>query len=257
MPPELTPKFCSLFSGCGGFDLGFTSAGYECTGAYDIDPKALNVHKLNIGTPTINCDLNKSDFPTSNLLAADIITAGSPCQGFSTIGKRKINDPRNKLLLTAGKLAVESNAKIFVAENVPGVVAGKHRKYWEGLHQELRIAGYKTTDIKCEGTDVGVAQRRKRLFLIAWNFPKEIVITLKFTLGGTLQNALKGAECAKNHNVKFLSSDSKDYFIAKRIKPGQKLSNVRGGPRSVHTWDIPEVYGKTSKEERKVLETIL
>lgn len=251
------PKFCSLFSGCGGFDLGFVKAGYECTGAYDIDQKALDVHKYNMGSSVINCDLSNPDFSISDLCSADVILAGSPCQGFSTIGKRKINDPRNNLLLTAGELAVKSKAKVFIAENVPGVVAGKHRKYWDKLHQLLRTAGYKTTDIKCNGTEVGVAQRRTRLFLLAWCFPKEINVSIDSTDGGTLKDALEGVENIENHSVKLLSEDSIDYLVSKKINAGQKLSNVRGGYRSVHTWDIPEVYGEITDEERIVLETIL
>nr|NJM02339.1 DNA cytosine methyltransferase [Desulfobacula sp.] len=252
-----SPKFCSLFSGCGGFDLGFVNAGYECIGAYDIDLKALNVHEHNLGGSVFNCDLTTSDFPISNLCTADIILSGSPCQGFSTIGKRKINDPRNNLLLTGGELAIKSKTKVFISENVLGVIAGRHRKYWDELHQMFRTAGYKTTDIKCNGTEVGIAQRRRRLFLLAWSFPKEINVSIKSTPGGTLKDALEGVESTKNHTVIPLKKDSIDYLISKRIKAGQKLSNVRGGYRSVHTWDIPEVYGQTTNKERMALETIL
>lgn len=251
------PKFCSLFSGCGGFDLGFVNAGFECVGAYDIDQKSLNVHNRNFKKPAFNCDLSSANVPVSNLYSADIILAGSPCQGFSTIGQRRINDPRNYLLLIGGKLAIQSRAKVFIAENVPGVLAGEHRKYWDELHQLLRTAGYKTTDIKCNGAEMGVAQRRSRLFLLAWRSSNEITISIQSTPGGTLRDVLVGVENAENHNVEFLCPNSADYLIAKKIKPGQKLSNVRGGGRSVHTWDIPEVYGEVTDLERTVLETIL
>ncbi len=246
-----------MFSGCGGFDLGFTNAGYDCIGAYDIDQKSLNVHERNFRKPAFNCDLSSDDVPMSTLRSADIILAGSPCQGFSTIGKRRINDPRNQLLLRGGLLAIQSQAKVFIAENVPGVIAGSHRKYWDELHQSLRTAGYKTKDIKCRGIEMGVAQSRTRIFLLAWHSIREINISIQSTPGGTLGDVLDGVENASNHNVKLLDSNSTDYLISKRIKPGQKLSNVRGGPRSIHTWDIPEVYGETTTLERKVLETIL
>ena len=246
-----------MFSGCGGFDLGFANAGYDCIGAYDIDQKSLNIHERNFKKPAFKCDLSSTDVPMSNLRSADIILAGSPCQGFSTIGKRRINDPRNKLLLRGGTLAIQSQAKVFIAENVPGVIAGRHRKYWEELHQSLRTAGYKTKDIKCNGVEMGVAQSRTRIFLLAWRSANEINFSIRSTPGGTLGDVLDGVENAENHNVKPLPHDSTDYLISKRIKPGQKLSNVRGGSRSVHTWDIPEVYGEITTLERKVLETIL
>lgn len=246
-----------MFSGCGGFDLGFANAGYDCIGAYDIDQKSLNVHERNFGQQAFNCDLSSEDVSVSNLRFADIILAGSPCQGFSTIGKRRINDPRNLLLLRGGTLAIQSQAKVFVAENVPGVIAGSQRKYWDALHQALRTAGYKTKDIKCHGVEMGVAQTRTRIFLLAWRSTNEINVSIKSTPGGTLGDVLDGVENAENHNVELLAHDSIDYLISKRINPGQKLSNVRGGPRSIHTWDIPEVYGEITTLERKVLETIL
>ena len=176
-----TTTFLSLFSGCGGFDLGFTNAGFQNVGAIDIDESVLQVHKANNDTPVFRADLSLGELPQPIPTKCDIMIAGSPCQGFSTIGKRRIDDPRNNLLLVTGKIAAKHKPKLVIAENVPGVISGKHRQYWEGLHQTLREAGYKTVDLRCDGTKMGVPQRRKRLFLIAWKLKKDI--TLKHSRG--------------------------------------------------------------------------
>ena len=134
---RIKPKFISLFSGCGGFDLGFLKAGFKCAGAFDIDQVALDVLHRNTGSPVYNCDLSSEIIPKSLMDNVDVVLAGSPCQGFSTIGKRKLDDPRNHLLLVGGYIAVKAKPKVFIAENVPGVLSGKHRKYWEELHHIL------------------------------------------------------------------------------------------------------------------------
>ncbi|MBI5816411.1 MAG: DNA cytosine methyltransferase [Nitrospinae bacterium] len=100
------PTFFSIFSGCGGFDLGFVDAGFTCLGAVDINPTVLAVHSSNFQSPTYCADLSIGKLPFDHKIATDVLLAGSPCQGFSTAGKRDIDDPRNSLLLAAGKVAI-------------------------------------------------------------------------------------------------------------------------------------------------------
>jgi len=251
------PTFISLFSGCGGFDLGFVNAGFQNLGAFDIDSTALQVHEVNIGGPSYKCDLSSGNVPINQIERADIILSGSPCQGFSTLGKRDLDDPRNHLLLVGGLLAAKSKPKVFIAENVPGVIAGKHKKYWDELHVILRNAGYKTKDVVLNGIELGIAQQRKRVILIAWRENDDFLFSLPKIAPVTLSEALHGVHKQNNHEVKNLPKDSIDYLIAKRIKQDQKLSNVRGGARSIHTWEVPEVFGETTEREKFILESVL
>lgn len=248
-------KFISIFSGCGGFDLGFLQSGFKCISAFDIDPIAVQVHKKNLKTPCFVQDLSEGNL--SIALRPDVLLAGPPCQGFSTAGKRELNDPRNQLLLTAANIALKLMPKVFVLENVPGVTAGEHGKYWSALKNKLRAAGYRTAEIKCLGTKMGVAQIRKRIVFLAWKGNKDINLFFPETCGGTLKDALKGIGKAPNHNKKIISNKSNAAKIAQKIKPGQKLCNVRGGDNSIHTWDIPEVFGKTTQQEKELLKTLL
>lgn len=253
-PTDFT--FASLFSGCGGFDLGFVQAGFRCVAALDHDAAALAVHEKNFCARTVVCDLSNS-VPMDLLRNVDVLLAGPPCQGFSTAGKRQLNDPRNALLLVAGQIAAKLRPKVVVVENVAGVKAGAHRQYWDALREGFRQAAYRTVELSCLGTTMGVPQIRRRNVMIAWQAERDIKVLLPERPGGVLSNALDGVESASNHDIRLLDRGSQMALIAKRIKPGQKLSNVRAGLAAVHTWDIPEVFGNTSSIERDLLEYLL
>jgi DNA (cytosine-5)-methyltransferase 1 len=136
-------------------------------------------------------------------------------------------------------------------------MSGEHKKYWDSLKIMLREAGYQTAEKRCKGTEMGIAQTRVRMFLLAWKSKKEFKLDICSSRKRVLKDVLKNLIGTKNHNPTIISKDSEQYLICKKIKPGQKLSNVRSGPRAVHTWDIPEVFGFTSKNEKLALEEIL
>ncbi|NOS99818.1 MAG: DNA cytosine methyltransferase [Phycisphaerales bacterium] len=248
--------FASLYCGCGGFDLGFTEAGYRCTGAFDIDPLAIKVHRDNLKSPTTLCDLTSTN-PSLGGLRADVLLAGSPCQGFSTVGKRDPHDPRNSLLVLGGRIAVATRPRVFIAENVSGVVAGEQRRFWDALANTLRTAGFRTTDFLCDAQRMGVPQRRRRMVMVAWRRNRDFRFDIPPVTGGGLKSALEFLDGVSNHEPSTLLPNSRSAMIANHIGQGQKLSNVRSGPRSIHTWNIPEVYGRTSRRERHVLETLI
>ena len=250
--PRAAPTFVSLFSGCGGFDWGFSRAGYKSLGAFDIDPLALDNLHGNMGTPIYRWDLSQETLPPDFRGSPDVVLSGSPCQGFSTMGKRDVHDHRNSLLLSGARIALSLKPKVFIAENVPGVVAGKHKMYWEQLADITKRAGYHTKQVKVNAQDFGVPQSRIRMLLFAWRGTGDFGELPKAS-SQPLGDALKFCRGLKNHDVDPLPKGSKEYMIASRIKQGQKLSNVRGGFRSVHTWDIPEVFGQVTKLERWVL----
>ena len=253
------PKFVSLFCGCGGFDLGFVQAGFQCQAAFDIDPVAISVHCANLKSQAVVCDLSNGDVLINPLKGTDVVLAGPPCQGFSTVGKRILNDPRNHLLLRAGQIGLALQPSVFIAENVTGVVSGKHRRYWESLKQMMREGGYKTLDFCFDARQFGLAQTRRRRVLLAWKGGKEITFGMHSDNNiHTVRDAIAGlTNSAPNHEVKALAPDSRFEMIARKIRPGQKLCNVRGGASAVHTWDIPEVFGDTTQAEKRMLELLL
>jgi DNA (cytosine-5)-methyltransferase 1 len=248
----------SLFSGCGGLDLGFQQEGFSVVAAFDINPAAVEHYKANLGARIAVADLSAGGASPLDLpCKAGVVIASPPCQGFSTAGKRELDDPRNTLLLAAGQIGVQLKPRVFVLENVSGAASGQHSRYWDALGLLFRDNGYKTTTLKCQAATMGVPQIRTRLIFLAWKTPSEPYLALPERSKVTLEMALKAVEDAPDHAPRFLPSGSRALAIAEHIGPGQKLCNVRRGARSVHTWDIPEIFGTTSYSERAVLEAMV
>src|SRR5258708_37486674 len=99
-----TMTFASLFSGCGGFDLGFAARGFHAKGAFDCDPEAVENFAANVAGPVNRVDLTQGIPNEHSLFGVDALIAGPPCQGFSTAGKRLVNDQRNNLPTVSGTL---------------------------------------------------------------------------------------------------------------------------------------------------------
>ena len=248
--------FASLFSGCGGFDLGFAARGFRARGAFDYDPEAVENFAANVDGPVNRVDLTQGIPNEHSLFGVDALIAGPPCQGFSTAGKRLVDDERNHLLTLTGTLARRVSPKVLVVENVSGALSGEHARYLKSLEITMRLAGYRTHTMRCQVADLGMAQLRRRLLFFAWRTGRDIQFTAPNAPRGELRTVLAGADTQPNHNPRCLTRHSKEWHIARRIKPGQKLSNVRGGQNAVATWDIPEVFGSITDHERTVLELL-
>ncbi|WP_411827518.1 DNA cytosine methyltransferase [Luteolibacter sp. AS25] len=248
--------FASLFSGCGGFDLGFTSSGFRSKGAYDLDPEAVKNFRSNVSEEICCTDLTNGIPNEKSLKDVDVIIAGPPCQGFSTAGKRLIDDKRNHLLTLTGTLALRVSPKVLIVENVSGALSGEHAKYFKALDEMMKDAGYLTRTLRCQTSDLGMAQIRRRVLFLAWRTKRNADFETYLLPASNLRKVLAGACKQKNHRPTPLEPSGKDALIAKRILPGQKLSNVRGGKNAVATWDIPEVFGDITEHERTVLELL-
>ena len=251
------PSYVSLFSGCGGLDLGFLKAGYHCLHAFDIDSASVATYNYNLNPSRATVADLSAGFLDSLSVRPDVVIAGPPCQGFSTIGRRDLNDVRNQLLLRPVDFAVNVKAKVLLLENVRGVLSGHHARYWNEAIRRLDRSGYCTATIHVAAAAAGLPQIRRRVVLIAsrgsfsqpnWPPPQRVP---------ALHSLLDVPSDSANHQPRLLDPLSRAGRIASRIAPGQKLSNARGGPQSVHTWDIPDVFGPVSLCERHFLEGML
>jgi DNA (cytosine-5)-methyltransferase 1 len=248
--------FVSLFSGCGGLDLGFEQAGFRGLAAFDIDRVAVESHNRNLQTPGHVCDL-ASEFQIKTTIAPPtVVVAGPPCQGFSTLGLRRFDDPRNSLIVVGVRHALALQPKVIIIENVSGVLSGEHRSYWEEAEMLLKSAMYSIETHKVTSSDFGVPQIRRRIVMIAWKGKEEFRPVFQTADRMTLANALEKTDGLRNHDPKELQKGSSDFKIACRIGQHQKLCNVRCGERAIPTWEIPEVFGKTTSAEREVLHAI-
>ncbi|MBW4445745.1 MAG: DNA cytosine methyltransferase [Spirirestis rafaelensis WJT71-NPBG6] len=96
----------------------------------------------------------------------DLVFGGPPCQGFSMMGKRELEDDRNSLIFHFCRLVIELNPRYFVMENVPGMAAGKHKAMLSHLINNFEAAGYHIQKGILNAADFGVPQKRRRLFVI-------------------------------------------------------------------------------------------
>jgi len=169
------PIGIDLFAGAGGLSLGFEQAGFDIVAAVDIDPIHCAAHKFNFPNCATVCKsvvnvtgnelrrvagLGKRDI--------DIVVGGAPCQGFSMIGKRALDDSRNQLVYHYVRVVMELKPKYFVFENVKGLTVGKHRRFLQEVIEAFQNGGYQVqTDYKVlNAADYGVPQDRRRLILM-------------------------------------------------------------------------------------------
>jgi DNA (cytosine-5)-methyltransferase 1 len=169
------PIGIDLFAGAGGLSLGFEQAGFEVAAAVEIDPVHCAVHEFNFPQCAVVCadatTLSGADIRKAARLGKttiDVVFGGAPCHGFSLIGKRAVDDPRNRLLLEFVRLTVELNANYFVFENVKGLTVGKHKQLLFELIETFRQLGYDTVlpFRVLNAADFGVPQDRQRVFLM-------------------------------------------------------------------------------------------
>ncbi|MDZ7661649.1 DNA cytosine methyltransferase [Thiohalophilus sp.] len=169
------PIAIDLFSGAGGMSLGFEQAGFDIAAAVDVDPIHACVHKFNFPTCTV-IPKSVSELTGSDIRRAagignkrvHVVIGGAPCQGFSLIGQRALDDPRNSLVRDFVRVVKELKASYFVFENVKGLTVGKHRVLLEEIIEEFNSIGYRvqTPWQVLQAAQYGVPQNRERLILI-------------------------------------------------------------------------------------------
>lgn len=162
-----------LFCGCGGFSYGFQQAGFEMALGIDMWKDATITYKHNFpGANVINEDITLIDAETILSKAGckkeeiDVIIGGPPCQGFSVSGKRMIDDPRNKLYKSFVSIVEQLQPKVFVMENVPGLIRLFGGKVKEEVLSDFSAIGYRVKVQQLSSDDYGVPQQRKRVFLL-------------------------------------------------------------------------------------------
>lgn len=167
------PVVVDLFAGAGGMSLGFEQAGFEVAAAVEIDPVHSCIHHFNFPEckvlPFSVRDLTgESIRRMAGIGKVDVVIGGAPCQGFSMIGKRALDDPRNSLVGDFVRIVSELDADYFVFENVKGLTVGAHRKFLEELIETFGVQGYEVRLpwSVLNAASYGVPQDRKRLFLL-------------------------------------------------------------------------------------------
>lgn len=157
------PKVVSLFSGCGGSDAGVLGAGFEVLMANDILPYARDVYLANHPeTDYVLGDVSSiTSFPS-----ADLLVGCYPCQGFSQGGARKADRKINTLYLEFARALKIVKPKAFIVENVSGMVRSNFEHLLKDQFKVFEEAGYRVKSQILNASHYGVAQNRKRIFIV-------------------------------------------------------------------------------------------
>ena len=181
-------KVVSLFSGCGGLDLGIVG-GFSYLGKYykknpfdivwanDINERATSTQKLNFPNLNVVCgditsilgtnDGEDSLLPDFEIPEADVVIGGFPCQDFSVAGKRKgLTVQRGKLYQSMAKVIAMVKPKVFLAENVKGLISWEDGLAIKTITEDFASLGYKVKYKLFNTADYGVPQSRERVIII-------------------------------------------------------------------------------------------
>ena len=171
----MRPIGIDLFAGAGGLSLGFEQAGFDVAAAVEIDPIHCAIHKFNFPQSAIISRSVKGLSAAEIREAAgiggrevDCVFGGPPCQGFSLIGQRALDDPRNDFVLEFVRIVTELDARTFVFENVKGLTVGSHKTFLDELVTAFENAGYyvRLPWLVLDAADYGTPQHRERLILM-------------------------------------------------------------------------------------------
>ena len=188
-------KIIDLFCGCGGLSIGFEKAGFEVCYAVDMWEKAIETFNHNHPGEKAHCldihDLT-DDFLQSLNRNHDIVgvIGGPPCQGFSKVGTRDVNDPRNHLYLEYCRVVKAISPDFFVIENVSGLTTLCNGMFKKDILKRFGELGYHVSFQQVCAADYGVPQNRHRVFFVGMKkklfvFPekKAGVVTSKDAIG--------------------------------------------------------------------------
>lgn len=175
------PIAVDLFAGAGGFSLAAILAGFRINFAIENDKHAVETYRQNILSRPGG---KKAQVFDQSILSydpqvfrkqylggstCDLVLGGPPCQGFSThrILDSGVDDPRNQLILAYFDFVRALQPKVFLMENVPGILWDRHKTYIDKFYTEGRKAGYQVFQpVILDARDYGIPQRRKRVFIL-------------------------------------------------------------------------------------------
>lgn len=197
-------KLLSLFSGCGGLDLGFVQAGYQVVWANDHNHWACETYKKNFGDHIYEGSIVDVDF--SEVPDCDIITGGFPCQDFSMISKRGgVETDRGNLYKHFVRAVEEKNPKIFIGENVRGILSANNGDAIGQIVQDFSEIGYRVKYGLRNFAGYGTPQKRERVLIVGvrndlgyvYGFPEYTHSPNQYVSSG---EALKGVEEILHNN---------------------------------------------------------
>lgn len=221
MPVELI----SLFSGCGGLDLGFKKEGFKIVWANDKVQDACVTYRKNIDSNIICADLN--EISINDLPHGDVLIGGPPCQSFSLLGKRRPDDIRANLAWKYLDILKDKRPKLFLFENVIGIKSAQTvngNNVLQELKSIVENLGYNLSTHTLNAADYGVPQRRRRVF-IAGSFNGEKIKSPQPTHSSTPRKTLINSTLEKWITSSDALSDLPPPSIKDGVQYGKRPQN--------------------------------
>lgn len=258
--------YIDLFSGIGGFKIGLDESGGKSVGFSEIDKRAIETYKINFDDPN---DRDLGDVTKIRTLPyVDMVTGGVPCQSWSVAGKKRgFDDPRGKLWHDAIRVVEMVKPRVFIFENVKGLMDPRNKANLELILEHFDKAGYIVHTQLLNSYDYNVPQNRSRIYIVGFRkdlkkysevfkYPtpkishKQIssylddVEHVQVTKTKYDPNLIYGEHVPRSRNAFQFEDELNDFFI---------FCDTRNGHSTVHSWDI---Y-KTTKREKMICMTIL
>lgn len=266
-------KVVSLFSGAGGFDLGFIQAGHTILWANDIDKDCADTYKHNIGDHFVLGNIK--DIPTNQIPNCDIVIGGFPCQGFSQANRNRNNkDERNDLYLEFVRVVKDKKPKYFVAENVRGLLSSNKGETIQMIVNDFESLEYKVDYKVFNAADFGVPQNRNRVIIIGvrhdifkgkFAFPTpthaqnaDFIVEKWVTIGNALENIPEPDEVhnLKNHIYSKYKVTDRNFTGHRKTDPNKPsptiLAKDTGGNVAIHH---PKNHRRMSVRESAIIQT--
>jgi len=258
--------FIDLFAGIGGFRIALDSLQGKCVAFSEIDKDAVSTYISNYGD---NIENNLGDITKiQSIPTVDMLVGGVPCQSWSVAGKMKgFDDPRGQLWNDATRLVAKAKPKVFIFENVKGLIGAKNKKNFAAIITAFEEQGYLVQTGILNSYDFNVPQLRERVFIVGFrkdfnenferfSFPEGI--QAHKNLAEYLDNVEKrdiskkklnpsvlfGSTIPASRNAFQKNDELNDFFT---------FCDTRNGHTTVHSWDLTD----TTAKQKLIMETIL
>lgn len=258
---QKTIRIIDLFAGLGGIRLGFEQGmaklGFQtkCVFTSEIKKYAIKAYQNHFGNEKIYGDITQ--IKTEDIPDFDVLLAGFPCQPFSSAGKGLgFSDTRGTLFFEIERILkdrMDSNdpVKAFLLENVEGLVNHDNGNTLTVIVDKLEALGYKVSWNVLDSQNFGLAQSRKRIYIVGTLDSKIDLEHFEVTTANFGDIMEKGLPTVKSKFTKCLFANYNPEEVV-----GKSIKDKRGGKDNIHSWDI-DLKGKTTRAQRELLDILL
>lgn len=215
------PTCVEIFAGAGLFSHAFQQVGFVMKRAIELDPIAAATYAQNVGYHIEVADVRRVT-PSGK---CDVLIAGPPCQGFSTLNRARLSDRRNRLCYQVLRWSRVLNPKVVVIENVPGFLCSPQ---WRRVSNDLSRDGYRVDSFVLDAFDYGCPQLRQRSFTIANRYGMQVSPPRRRKRLQTVREAWDGLPAKPNNKNHHYSPEPSEIALARMrvIPPGGDRRDV-------------------------------